>query len=386
MNSFISGFNGERLDPVSDNYHPGKGYRAYNPSLQRFDCPDSFSPFGIGGINPYGWCAGDPINRADPSGHFSWQGWMGIAMGVAGLSLALFTAGSSIVAAGGLISAIGTASAETLLLGSAGIISDVTAIASGALESSNPRASVALGWLSFAAGAVGLAHGLSAFLHVGGSAATPGFTNRTIMGWDTIQKINVFGHADLEFADEQDNNMCYLFEDIHRGRLKPRLTLVTHGHYERGTARIMLDNVADMVYDGTDFANQLHAGGYNFSHYSSIRTVMCHSAEGGWNSFAAQVADVTKLPTTGYLGEVCVETEGIDDIMQTAYLRTMQITGEVLTSLRAADRETVAALDAFKTNFTAPGAGAFHITKNDPLYNYNPVTYFPGGKRIYRNY
>ena len=63
------GFNGERLDPVSNTYHLGNGYRAYNPLLMRFNCPDSFSPFGAGGVNAYAYCGGDPINNADPSGH-----------------------------------------------------------------------------------------------------------------------------------------------------------------------------------------------------------------------------------------------------------------------------------------------------------------------------
>ncbi|KPZ22499.1 RHS repeat-associated core domain-containing protein, partial [Pseudomonas syringae group genomosp. 3] len=31
--------------------------------------PDSLSPFGKGGLNAYAYCAGDPVNRSDPSGH-----------------------------------------------------------------------------------------------------------------------------------------------------------------------------------------------------------------------------------------------------------------------------------------------------------------------------
>lgn len=49
--------------------HLGNGYRAYSPALRRFTCPDSDSPFGIGGINPYVYCDHDPVNRTDPSGH-----------------------------------------------------------------------------------------------------------------------------------------------------------------------------------------------------------------------------------------------------------------------------------------------------------------------------
>ncbi|KFC10557.1 hypothetical protein GTGU_00607 [Trabulsiella guamensis ATCC 49490] len=65
----LPGFNGERQDPLSGVTHPGNGYRAYSPVLRRFTCPDSESPFGIGGLNPYAYCENDPINKTDPSGH-----------------------------------------------------------------------------------------------------------------------------------------------------------------------------------------------------------------------------------------------------------------------------------------------------------------------------
>ena len=67
----LLGFNGERPDPVTGHYHLGKGYRQFNPVLMRFNSPDSWSPFGKGGLNPYAYCGGDPINRADPTGHFT---------------------------------------------------------------------------------------------------------------------------------------------------------------------------------------------------------------------------------------------------------------------------------------------------------------------------
>ncbi|WGV98282.1 RHS repeat-associated core domain-containing protein [Vibrio sp. YMD68] len=65
------GFNGERQDPVTGNYHLGKGCRVYNPKLMRFHGYDSMSPFGKGGTNGYAYCLGDPVNQRDPSGHFA---------------------------------------------------------------------------------------------------------------------------------------------------------------------------------------------------------------------------------------------------------------------------------------------------------------------------
>jgi RHS repeat-associated protein len=163
----VLGFNGERLDPVSGTYHLGNGYRAYNPVLMRFNCPDSWSPFGAGGINPYAYCDGDPINRVDPTGHMSWQAGLGIGLGILGLVAAVFTAGASIAAAGGVMAALGSASIPSLVVGGLSVVADVTAIASGALEEANPEASAALGWASLATGAVGLAAALPGAVNVG---------------------------------------------------------------------------------------------------------------------------------------------------------------------------------------------------------------------------
>jgi RHS repeat-associated protein len=66
----LLGFNGERPDPITGHYHLGNGYRQFNPVLMRFNSPDSWSPFGEGGLNAYGYCGGDPRNRVDPTGHW----------------------------------------------------------------------------------------------------------------------------------------------------------------------------------------------------------------------------------------------------------------------------------------------------------------------------
>ena len=63
-------FNGEWKDSITGHYLLGNGYRAFNPVLMRFNSPDNMSPFGKGGVNPYGYCFGDPINYSDSSGHF----------------------------------------------------------------------------------------------------------------------------------------------------------------------------------------------------------------------------------------------------------------------------------------------------------------------------
>lgn len=62
-------FNSEWREPVTGCYHLGNGYRLFNPALMRFHSPDNLSPFGLGGLNTYAYCEGDPLNRSDPTGH-----------------------------------------------------------------------------------------------------------------------------------------------------------------------------------------------------------------------------------------------------------------------------------------------------------------------------
>lgn len=57
------------MDSATGHYLLGNGYRAYNPVLMRFNRPDNLNPFGEGGLNAYAYCAGDPVNRSDPTGH-----------------------------------------------------------------------------------------------------------------------------------------------------------------------------------------------------------------------------------------------------------------------------------------------------------------------------
>ncbi|HGE8462146.1 hypothetical protein PTR02_05850 [Serratia nevei] len=150
----VLGYNGERQDEILGGYHLGNGYRLYNPYLKRFSSPDSLSPFGKGGINPYAYCEGDPINHTDPTGHHvRWQAIVGGVASVIGLGLAA-TFGGPLAVAGALLA----------------VTSAGTNIASQAESNSHPETSRILGWVSLGTGAASAAVGVGAAVQdVGGS-------------------------------------------------------------------------------------------------------------------------------------------------------------------------------------------------------------------------
>lgn len=80
---FMTHWTGQYGDPVTHTYPLGNGYRTYVPSLMRFIAPDECSPFDEGGINPYAYCAADPINHLDPSGHIALPIAMALGAGAA---------------------------------------------------------------------------------------------------------------------------------------------------------------------------------------------------------------------------------------------------------------------------------------------------------------
>lgn len=144
----LPGFNGEQPDSVTGHYLLGNGYRAFNPVLMRFNSPDSLSPFAGGGLNPYTYCLGDPINRVDPTGHMSWQAGLGLGFSVLGIVASIATFGAATpLAIAGLTSGLAS--------GAAGIAQAVT-------EKTNPQASSVLGWVGLGLGMASAGFGVAA--------------------------------------------------------------------------------------------------------------------------------------------------------------------------------------------------------------------------------
>ncbi|WP_251862441.1 RHS repeat-associated core domain-containing protein [Clostridium sp. Marseille-Q2269] len=160
---------GERLDSINNLYHLGNGERAYDPILMRFLQPDNLSPFDGGGINPYAYCLGDPINFTDPSGHISSWGIAAIVFGSIGLLASIATFGATAFAAGGVLAALGTVGGK---LGAISVLLETGSLATliASEKVSVPETANNLGIASFALGLGSFITGIGSAVGTFGSA------------------------------------------------------------------------------------------------------------------------------------------------------------------------------------------------------------------------
>jgi len=300
----LPGFNGERLDPVSQTYHLGNGYRTYNPVLMRFNAPDSWSPFGSGGLNQYAYCEGDPINRSDPSGHISSGaigGIFGAILGIVGAMLAVYTFGASI----GAIAALETASAitagmaaETLASG-LGVAAAGTGIASAATAKSDPGLSQTLGWVSLGLGIASFATGAVDAIHAKVTGRSASFDLSRDGGRDVTNSTHVL-------VGEMNNTKrlgdgLVVFDDPHNGGT--RFNMSMHGHTIPG------ESYSGVILNGKSIGESelkefIEGSGIDFGKYDSARLIVCHSANGGEESFAQRFSNMIEIPVEAYEGKV----------------------------------------------------------------------------------
>ncbi|MBV1942170.1 RHS repeat-associated core domain-containing protein [Streptomyces sp. BV286] len=127
-------FAGGHQDPTGM-YHLGARY--YDPNIGRFTQPD---PSGQE-KNPYLYAEGDPVNRIDPNGLFSFADTVGIVAGAAAVGVVgLACAGTAVVAA--ILGAVATASGvlDGTMLGAAAIFGAASAVAGLLIASFSRRA------------------------------------------------------------------------------------------------------------------------------------------------------------------------------------------------------------------------------------------------------
>ena len=124
-------------------------YRIYNTVLMRFHSRDSLSPFGEGGLNGYAYCAGDPVNRIDPSGH-AWTDWLlpaaGLVLGMIGTVASL----GALAAPAAALTASYMVAVTTATLSVVSLAADVASIV--LLASGNENAGRILGYVGMATG------------------------------------------------------------------------------------------------------------------------------------------------------------------------------------------------------------------------------------------
>ncbi|AVY93048.1 MULTISPECIES: RHS repeat-associated core domain-containing protein [Microvirgula] len=208
------GMHGERIDwlnPRSQLYHLGDGARSYDPMLQCFLNKDPYCPFSGGGINPYAFCRGDPVNRSDHSGYMSVSAGFGLGMGILGILLGILTLGLATLAAMTVLGSLLLATSTVL-----GLASSATGIASAVLEDRDPELARTLGWISLGLGMASAVTGM-----IGPALASyVKATGRVITG-----RLIKNGHINFVEATESQDKIHFLFLP----EFKDGSLVMTHG-------------------------------------------------------------------------------------------------------------------------------------------------------------
>ncbi|MCJ7851015.1 RHS repeat-associated core domain-containing protein [Pseudomonas monteilii] len=280
------GFKGEVIYPRAF-YYLGS-YRAYDPSLMTFCSPDDASPFGFGGPATYAFCAGDPINYHDPSGH------MRVSHLSAVVAPPIMTTKEFriFVAVGSIITApIGGGALAAML----GVVAGGLELASVLVEDSDPELASALNVLSFGTGMGSLAAGLSGVTRLTGAASKGMIRTRIVLN-KTMAGVGGYRYID---------DSLRLWEDTHKG--VKRLVIQVHGVADEAGRALGQVATSEGNLSAGEFLEYLAKKGVNIDDYGKIKMHSCHSAShhnSFGDSFAKDLARLTKKEVKGYQGKM----------------------------------------------------------------------------------
>ncbi|KFC10555.1 hypothetical protein GTGU_00605 [Trabulsiella guamensis ATCC 49490] len=288
----LPGFNGERQDPLSGVTHLGNGYRAYSPILRRFTCPDSESPFGIGGINPYAYCESDPINQTDPSGHgpITWllRKIIGVSIRI-GIKAAMSDSMSATIA-----------TLSTVETGVEAAASLATGVAAKEMAEKDPAMARKLGWASMGLGIAatfGIAEKLAP--RIGQKLEGISGKMKRVLPGNNRRTLSLGGPMRNTRIHQGNYTGLMTYEDVYKG--SPRLNILSHGALQgnTGTSLLAVDN---QRLTPRQLQLLLQRKGINIQSYDNVRLLSCYSANGGESSFAAQFSGLIHRPVKGFEG------------------------------------------------------------------------------------
>ena len=277
------GFKGEVIFPRGC-YYLGS-YRVYDADLKTFCSPDDASPFGIGGPATYAFCAGDPVNYHDPSGHTRVSHLSAI------LAPPIMTTKEFriAVAVGTILTApIGGGALAAVLGATAGGLE----LASILIEDTDPQLASALNVLSFGAGMGSIAAG------IGGASRLAGAASRGASRTRVVLDKTMAGVSNYRFIDET----MTLYDDTHKG--VKRLVINIHGAEDAGKATGRVVTPRGDFY-AEDFLELLKKQGVRIDDYEKIKLHSCFSAStynDYGDSFAKDLARLTHKEVKGYKG------------------------------------------------------------------------------------
>lgn len=296
----LPAFNGEMLDDNAGAYPLGAGHhRPYSPTLGMFLAPDDASPFEGGGINALSYCAGDPVNRVDPDGHF-WK-WVlagvSIVMGVAAVAASFGAASLAVgaVVSGGIaaLTKSGAAAIAVTTLGTAALAAEVGA-ASAWLASDEKTAQV-LGWIGFG---LGMAAGAPAIAKAAGKGAAKlsRFTRRIA----TTRSQGISSKGSGAAGRHMAAPPLRVGASVNIG--KAQLAVDRHIHVLQAHGAYAA-TATDRIVDGGTLARQIDAAASNGPPIQQLELQVCFSGSGGrYFSQAQTVADRLRVRTTGFKG------------------------------------------------------------------------------------